>query len=305
MKQSLTHTSGKELYTRSELSTELTLIKARLEKTWSDDEAMAATALNMLEELQAFELGRFLIKNAGALSGKWTYYIIVESREQQVTNKTEEFLLHRAPMVKATQERYDIFQRELHSAIKSNSIICSIPCGVMGDLLHLDLPEDIENVRFVGIDLDETAFELASALAKKLNVKHRCEFFKKDAWQMTDEEKYDVITTNGLNIYEKSDDRVQQLYKMLHRALKPDGLLLGSHLSMPTTPEATGEWDMSQINGADLSLQKLLFVDILQATWSNFRSAETTQSQLSAAGFKDINILWDTQKIFYTFTARK
>lgn len=305
MQKSLTHDQGKELYTRSELTEELESIKARLGKTFSDDEAMAAKALEMLEELQDFELGRFLIKNSGALSGKWTYYIIVEFRERQISNQTEEFILHRAPTVKATQERYAIFQKVLQGAIKSNSVICSIPCGVMGDLLHLDLPDEIENVRFVGIDLDETAFDLAKALAAKLRVKHSCEFFKKDAWQITDEEKYDVITTNGLNIYEKSDDRVQELYTILYRALKPEGLLLGSHLSMPTTVEATGEWDMSQINGDDLAQQKLLFVDILQATWSNFRSAETTQSQLSAAGFKDIEILWDTQKIFYTFTARK
>lgn len=49
----------------------------------------------------------------------------------------------------------------------------------------------------------------------------------------------------------------------------------------------------------------MLFVDILQATWSHFRSTETTIHQLEKAGFSDIEIHWDTAKIYYSFTAKK
>ena len=62
---------------------------------------------------------------------------------------------------------------------------------------------------------------------------------------------------------------------------------------------------MTKINLQDIAMQKMLSIDILQATWSHFRTSKTTIHQLKQAGFSDIDIHWDTAKIFYSFTARK
>ena len=63
----------------------------------------------------------------------------------------------------------------------------------------------------------------------------------------------------------------------------------------------------SKIDKDHLALQKDIFLTILQATWSNFRTSEQTIDQLIEAGFKeeDIEIHWDDAKMFYTFSATK
>lgn len=50
-------------------------------------------------------------------------------------------------------------------------------------------------------------------------------------------ETFHLIASNGLNIYEPEDDRVIQLYRGFHDALKPGGVLITSALTPPpTTP---------------------------------------------------------------------
>src|SRR5690606_33975587 len=110
-----------------------------------------------------------------------------------------------------------IFQTLLLKNIRANSVVCSIPCGMMADLLTLNLPGTVEELRFVGIDLDATVFQLAQDLAKKLGCRVPCSFFQKNAWELEFKNEFDLITTNGLNIYEEDDSRVVALYRGLHQ----------------------------------------------------------------------------------------
>jgi SAM-dependent methyltransferase len=176
---------------------------------------------------------------------------------------------------------------------------------MMADLLTLNIPGKINEVRFVGIDLDATVFDLAKALAKQLKVRASCEFFQQDAWDLNVKEKFDLITTNGLNIYEKDDSRVVALYRGMWNALKNQGRLICSALTPPPILTAECEWDMHKINKNDLETSMAIFKIILGATWSNFRSSAKTCEQLREAGFDNIEIYWDQQKMFPTFLAQK
>lgn len=171
----------------------------------------------------------------------------------------------------------------------------------MADLLTLNLPGTVENIHFVGIDLDHNSLELAKNMVASLGKSHHCQFFRENAWDLGSNHpaEFDLITTNGLNIYEADNDKVTELYRALHTALKPGGILIGSALSIPQ------EWDLSKIDANALSLQRAIFIQILQATWSHFRSVEETIQQLNNAGFNAIQIHWDDAHMFYSFAAMR
>lgn len=301
----LTH-RGDHFLSFADIQDDFNQISQRLNA--NSDEQKKQQLLDILKRLSEFELGRFVIKNSGGFNGYWTYYAILgfKDRESALTSPLEHFIIHKAPIALATRQRFAIFQKLLHENIKSHSIVCSVPCGLMADLLTLELPHTITDVRFVGIDLDATSIKLAKELAERYGVKNHCGFFERDAWNMPDmKEKFNILTSNGLNIYEKDNDKVVSLYKSFYHSLAKDGTFIGSALSCPPTMGEKSEWDMSKINLENLNMQKMLFLDILQSTWSHFRSSKETSEQLAAAGFTDIEIYWDDAKMFYSFTAKK
>lgn len=72
--KSLTHETPDKIALEDILS-ECQNISERLSQDGSIDEHTKERLLRYLTELTEFELGRFFIKNQGALSGYWTYYI--------------------------------------------------------------------------------------------------------------------------------------------------------------------------------------------------------------------------------------
>lgn len=304
--KALSHThSGSEKPSKLDISEQIETIKARLSIQFNSEPEVLVNLLKMLNELSEFELGRFLIKNKGGLSGYWTWYCILGFNISQVKSPMERFLLEKAPAILATRERFSIFQNLLLKNIHANSVVCSIPCGMMADLLSLKLPGHIGTLRFVGIDLDATVFQLARDLAKELGCTVPCTFFKKNAWELEFKDEFDVITTNGLNIYEKEDSRVVSLYRGLYRALKAGGKLICSALTPPPQITQQCEWNFSKIDKSNLDVSANLFRTLLEATWANFRTSEKTCEQLAEAGFENIEIFWDSRRMFPTFCAKK
>lgn len=296
--KSLTHETADKI-ALEDIFSECQNISQRLSQDESIDESTKERLLTYLNQLTEFELGRFFIKNQGALSGHWTYYIILGFTEASSLHPLEEAIITTAPSVLATRQRFHIFQSLLQKNIQSNAVTCSVPCGVMADFLTLDLPETVENVRFIGIDLDQASLDLAQDMAISKGKKQSCQFFRENAWDLASNHpaEFDLITTNGLNIYEADDDKVTDLYRALRIALKPGGKLIGSALSLPQ------EWDMSKIDVDALNLQRAIFIQILQATWSHFRSVDQTTQQLNTAGFDAVGIHWDNAHMFYSFEA--
>lgn len=257
--------------------------------------------LSLLDQLTAFDLGKFLLKNKG-LNGYWSSYIITGYMEKKKLHILEKWLVRKAPLIKATQERAEIFTEQLEKYLEDDFTLASIPCGVMDDLLTLNYGADL-NVELIGVDLDQKTINLAKVNALKNNLINCTKFVKKDAWSLGVTNKYNIISSNGLNIYEKDNEKVIKLYKEFYNALKVNGILITSFITPP--PELSEDSTWENYDEKDLLRQKAIFGDILQANWQTFRTEAETRNQLESAGFSIIEVIYDSCKMFPTIVASK
>ena len=146
----------------------------------------------------------------------------------------ERQLLDTFPIVLATQERSRHFAKAIQRHVKPGAVLASIPCGLMRDLLGRNLA-NAANIRLVGVDIDSDSLVQAAQLAGACGLSSIVTFSRSDAWTLDQREAFDVISSNGLNIYEPDDDRVIWLYRGFHNALKPGGVLITSALTLPPT----------------------------------------------------------------------
>ena len=262
--------------------------------------------LELLDQLSQFDFGRFLLQNQG-LNGYWTHYALLHPKQRRITGKNnqgtpfsdlEKFMLDKGPVFLATQERFEIFLNKNQKSVADDANLACIPSGMMGELLYLNL-DAIKNIKLTGIDYDKNTLQDAKSLAGQRNLSKYIELIQKDAWNLNINNAFDLISSNGLNIYEPDDNKVTQLYKQFYAALKPKGKLVTSFLT------DSSQWDMSKINQDDLLLQRIIFADIIQSKWQCYRSFEKTKEQLTEAGFKEIKFINDTAKIFPTVIAVK
>jgi hypothetical protein len=119
------------------------------------------------------------------------------------------------------------------------------------------------------------------------------------------EEQFDLLTSNGLNIYEQDDRKVTQLYKTFYTALKPNGVLVTSFLTPSPWLDPTSPWEMNIINQSDLLRQKIIYSYIVQPKWQAYRTETKTIEQLKEAGFRDVQIIYDEYKMFPAVLALK
>ena len=207
--------------------------------------------------------------------------------------------MHNSPTIKATRDRFYIFKNKLqHFLNRQNSHeraadgdikpfkMVSVPCGLMDDLLSLDFKNKM-NIEIYGIDLDEQSLELASGNTLKYSTSLQSnnvdvKFIKANAWEINQNdhfffmEPFDVLTSNGLNIYEKDDHQVVELYRQFRFLLKAGGILITSFIVPPT------EWEVHSKEDAVKS--KVIFADIIQVNWATYRTEELTRQQLNDAG---------------------
>jgi len=258
--------------------------------------------LAFLEELNQFEVSRFLLKNKG-LNGYWISYLILYGRQKDKSELTslEKWFLYDAPVIKATQQRFRIFQEQLIKYINKETKVASIPCGTMDDLLSLNIPHD-HYVHFCGIDLDKNSLELAEKNSKKYAYPH-VSFHQRNAWNLGASQKFDLITSNGLNIYEPDDQKVVQLYQEFYKVLKSKGILIASFLTPPPNLSKDSLW--KNYNKADVIKQKAIFGDIIQTKWQVFRTESQKRVQLEKTGFKVLDVIYETKHMFPTIIAQK
>ncbi len=212
----------------------------------------------------------------------------------------EDFILNRAPTMQATQERFDIFRRETQAILHDEMSIASVPCGLMDDLLSLDYSQTT-NIRRVGLDIDPESVEGALANAKIYALK--AEAYLADAWNLRAYAKqFELITSNGLNIYVDNQEHELELYRSFAAALKPGGWLITSFLTPPPSMDRNSPWQV--IDRAALLRQKIIFSDVLNANWRVFRSEAQMRELLALAGFEVLNVSYDRQKLFPAVVAR-
>ncbi|UNM05672.1 MAG: class I SAM-dependent methyltransferase [Holosporaceae bacterium] len=119
-------------------------------------------------------------------------------------------------------------------------------------------------------------------------------FVQQDAWTMEEEEIYDVIASNGLNIY-VDDEQAQALYAQFLKALKPRGVLVTSFLTPPPMLDAQSPWKMDQLDMAALAKQRALMQDVIDAQWIHFRTEQVMYKHLVDAGVMDVKVIYDSK----------
>ncbi|GKW18016.1 hypothetical protein PEC301937_39650 [Pectobacterium carotovorum subsp. carotovorum] len=256
--------------------------------------------LALLDAFSHLELGQFLLKHHG-LNAHWTHNVIAH-RPTHYINSLEEIIYTQLPNVLATRERFGIFQRLLQELLRPDAVMVSVPCGIMADLLLLDYTRH-RDVKLIGIDLDKQALEEAYKLASQQGLENQISLVLTDAWTIDLAAQADVITSNGLNVYEQDDDKVTELYRVFYSGLKPGGTLITSFMTPPPTLSQDSPW--INTDPKLLALQYVLFSRIIGATWTAFRTHQKTQSQLEQAGFTDIQFINDHMHMYPTVIANK
>jgi SAM-dependent methyltransferase len=280
-------------------------IRQRIQQAGDKVHASVEEQLQLVDELEQFAFGRFMLKNRG-LNGYWIDYVCVhpwEKENRQIT-ELERFMLEVAPTTLGTQQRFSIFLTEAQERVKDGANLACIPCGVMGELLYLDY-EGIENIQLTGIDYDEQALADSKNKAQEKKLDHFVHLKQADAWALHQDNHYDLITSNGLNIYEPDDNKVTELYRQFFQALKPGGKLITSIITHPPGASEQSEWKMEYIDPADLRKFGIIVNDILQAKWTSYRSSEQTEQQLQEAGFINIEFKYDHAHTYPTVIAYK
>ncbi len=271
-------------------------------KSSSSDSAAHPEIAAVRKALGAFELGRFLLDNLG-LNGHWTSYVHRDrgahtrlSSDGTPLSELESWLLERCPIFLATQERFQIFRTLTQALIRPGMKLASLPAGLMDDLLSLDYA-NAPGVVLTAVDLDEETLREAKQNYQRLTPPVQAEFERQDAWQLASTERWDLLTSNGLNIYVEDDERCTDLYRSVARALKPGGIYIVSFITPP------GEWRPK--DPKDLEYQRFLFSEVVPVKWSCVRDEAKTREQLGSAGFEVVSITYDAQRMFPAVVARK
>lgn len=254
--------------------------------------------------LEGFELGRFLKTNLG-LNGFWTSYILLHPDKGRVTGlssdgspmtELESWLLNQCPIILATQERFRIFRNLTQPLLRAGMKLASIPCGLMDDLLTLDYT-NLSGVTVSAVDLDSASLAHAKANYSRSGAPVKFESEERDAWKLESRDRWDLVTSNGLNIYVESDQRCVELYRSIATSLRPGGYFILSFI----TPVET--WKVNDATA--LEQQRFIFRDVLPVKWQCLRSEELTRTQLAEAGFEVLRVEYDSQRMFPAVLARK
>lgn len=263
--------------------------------------------LSLLEQLQQFDFGRFLLCNAG-LNGYWTSYVFRHRPGDPVATPLERWLLERS-LLPGIRERFGRFRREIARYVRDGVTLASVPCGVMDDLCDQDY-RSVRDVAVIGADIDPESVALARANAEGRGLSGHCRFLVRDAWDLGLDDEVDLLVSNGLNMYEPDPQRLIELYRNFARALRPGGRLITSFIPAPPAPPwvdpATAPaWERYGIAEADLRRDLAIFGDILPAKYLNFTSEDEIRDQVAAAGLAVVAVSLSDAGVLPVLTAEK
>jgi SAM-dependent methyltransferase len=258
--------------------------------------------MKYIEELSQFALGRALLENR-SIDAFWTDFMTTCSVPKKCSH-LEEFILHRSPFTLAWRELLKKFRKVTQENLRDNMILVSVPCGAMRELLELDY-SSVSNVSIIGIDIDPDSLLLAQKLAEKMGLSSQLSLCQQDAWQLSYNSEIDLITSCGLNIYVADRQKVLDLYRQFLKALKPGGKLIIGFLTYPPGEKVASEWQLEGIPSEDLLLERILYKDILDLQWRNFRTSQEFEKELREVGFSEVIFHYDTRHIFPAVVATK
>jgi hypothetical protein len=261
--------------------------------------------LLLRDQMREFPLGRFLLENLG-LNGFWTSYVLMHPDRGRLTGRgldgyrmqaLETWLLNECPIFLATQERFRLFRRMTESLLRPGMHLASLPCGLMDDLLGMTVPDGIGDLTYTGIDLDRESLIFAENNARARGCRVPLNLRQADIMQMPTAPEFDLITSNGLNIYLEDDQDCVVFYHRAASLLNPGGYLITSFI----TPASS--WRPH--NAKALERQQHLFGKAVPVRWMCTRSVGLTCRQLLEAGLEPVRVVYDSQCMFPTVLARK
>lgn len=305
--QSLSHGQASDAFEE-----DLARVRARIVGRGDLADVTAAEQLAILDQLTTGSLGRFMLQNRG-WDGLWTDFVVEYPERGRVLGAApdgrpltdlERLALETFPTILATQERARHFALAIQDCVRSGAVLASVPCGLMRDLLGRDFSA-VDDVHLVGMDIDQDSLTPAARLADEYGFGAVSRFVQCDAWDLGVYEAFDLIASNGLNIYEPDDGRVTDLYRGFFSALKPNGVLVTSFLTPPPTLDPASEWNLAAVDLGALRMQRIVSVDIMGSAFDCYRSSATTRQQLEDAGFAAPELIWDRARMYPTVVARK
>lgn len=258
--------------------------------------------LGYVEALAQFPLGRLLVEKK-SIDAFWTDFVMTNTGQKDCSN-LEAFILNRSPFTIAWRELLQNFQKITQESLEDSMTLASIPCGAMRELLQLDFSL-ISDFKIIGVDIDLASLALAEQLAVEKALSQNVILYQQDAWQLPYDSEIDIITSCGLNIYTPDRQKVLDLYRQFFKALKPGGRLILGFLTYPPGENEFSEWQVDKIPAEDLFLEKVLYKDILDPQWRNFRTSDEIESELKKAGFEELTFHYDTLHVFPVVVARK
>ncbi|MCY4177925.1 MAG: class I SAM-dependent methyltransferase [Endozoicomonadaceae bacterium] len=262
--------------------------------------------VHLFEQLQTSSMGRFLIRNRG-LNAYWTDIIVnfphLSPLQQEIITDFDCQILGYFPIVNATQQRFSLFKKEIAACLTQKMDILSAPAGLLPEFRTQDYTH--KDITITALDIDATLEQLLKQYLKGTALEKKYQFCLQDVFHFSTHNQYDLVVSNGLNIYISDHQKVQQLYQIFFNTLKAGGKLITSFLTPPPTIDANSPWQMESIPPLWLQQQKQLFIDILDANWNCYMDESTFTNILKKTGFNDIKIHWDNNKIFPTVTACK
>lgn len=285
-------------------------LRDRIRQEGDQPQAPVAEQLALVDQLTQFALGRYLLTHGG-FNGYWTRYAVLHPQRGRKTGlnhdgepftELESWILDRWPAIRATQERFQIFQRVLQGLIRDGATLVSVACGTMEDLLGLDYSH-APNACLLGMDIDPESLDQARERARELGLLNRVELTQGDAWNLALPDCRDGLACSGLSVYETDPQRVTDLYRRFHTALKPGGTLVTSFITPPPWADPKSPWDLTRIAPRDLQRNRLLAH--ARRVRVGFTTAEAVRRQLKQAGFTAIQILNDRCRVYPTAVARK
>ena len=287
MAQLLSHSSAQEM---PNLEATVSKIEKRLVAEGDTKLASVSEKLNILGELKKFSLGQFLIMNQG-MDGVWNHYIAYEyprlNKNQKPQNPMEKMLIE----IIATdlQVRLELVKKIMQGELREGISLLSIPCGIMAELSTLDF-SGISNFNLFGVDLDSEVLVKAGEFSQKMGLKAHTQFACKDAWHLDLDNQFDILVSLGLNIFVKEKERLLDLYRSFHKALKPGGKLLASFPTPDSFYQPDSERRYESLDPNAVRLRRIVFNEIVKIGFGKAYSSLETIEQFKTAGFAKVEI---------------
>lgn len=260
--------------------------------------------LAILDQLGKFAMGKHLLAS-GDLTAHWNAYMVTNHAKPHFENDVEEWLIKRAPRVKASREHSDTLRHQLQKYIKINTQIAAIPAGNMNDLLSLNL-DGVFDVHMVGIDSNEQNIDFAKNHYKPSN-NFSAEFIVSDKLEIPQgknfQNHFDLLLSNGHDLPDADSDALMVMYKDFHKLLRQDGVLITSFLTPPPEVDLRSTW--RNYEGKDALMEKAIFSDILGSKKQFFQTEDEAREVLEKSGFKVVEVIYDSQGMMPTVVAKK